>query len=118
MYTYDFNGNTLTKANSSGTTTYAWDFENRLTSVTLPSGGGAVTFKYDSFGRRIQKTAVNGTSAYLYDGWNSIAELNGSGAVASRYAQGEGVDEVLVQVRSGTTMFYDVDGTRVGYKLD
>jgi len=37
-YTYDNNGNTLTKTDASGTTTYAWDFENRLTSVTLPSG--------------------------------------------------------------------------------
>ena len=25
---YDGNGNTLTKADSSGTTTYNWDFEN------------------------------------------------------------------------------------------
>ena len=28
-YTYDNNGNTLTKTDASGTTTYAWDFENR-----------------------------------------------------------------------------------------
>jgi len=33
--TYDLNGNTTTKTDSSGTTTYAWDFENRLTSVTF-----------------------------------------------------------------------------------
>lgn len=53
MYTYDANGNTTSKTNSSGTTSYAWDFENRLSSVTLPNGGGTVTFKYDPFGRRI-----------------------------------------------------------------
>ncbi len=35
-YTYDNNGNTLTKVVGSNTTSYAWDFENRLTSVTLP----------------------------------------------------------------------------------
>ena len=39
--------------NSSGTTTYAWDFENRLTSITLPGSGGTVSFNYDPFGRRI-----------------------------------------------------------------
>ena len=39
-YTYDANGNTATKTDSTGTTTYAWDFENRLTSVTLPGSGG------------------------------------------------------------------------------
>jgi len=27
-YTYDNNGNTLTKTDSTGTTTYVWDFEN------------------------------------------------------------------------------------------
>jgi len=43
--TYDLNGNTTTKTDSSGTTTYAWDFENRLTSVTLPGSGGTVSFK-------------------------------------------------------------------------
>ena len=39
-YTYDYNGNTQTVVNSSGTTSYAWDFENRLTGVTLPGAAG------------------------------------------------------------------------------
>jgi len=34
----------------SNTTSFAWDFENRLTSVTLPGSGGAVSFEYDPFG--------------------------------------------------------------------
>jgi YD repeat-containing protein len=38
----DYNGNALTKVVGSNTTTYAWDFENRLTSVTLPGSGGGV----------------------------------------------------------------------------
>lgn len=46
-YTYDANGNTLSKADSSGRTSYTWDFENRLTSVVLPGTGGTVSFKYD-----------------------------------------------------------------------
>ena len=39
-YTYDSNGNTLTKTVGSDTTTYAWDYENRLTSVTCPAAAG------------------------------------------------------------------------------
>jgi YD repeat-containing protein len=35
-YGYDNNGTTVTKTDSTGTTNYAWDFENRLSSVTLP----------------------------------------------------------------------------------
>jgi YD repeat-containing protein len=54
-YAYDANGNTTSKTDSTGTTTYSWDFENRLTQVTLPGSGGSVTFKYDPFGRRIEK---------------------------------------------------------------
>lgn len=45
----DNGGKTVSKAESTGTTTYAWDFENRLTSVTLPGTGGTVSFKYDPF---------------------------------------------------------------------
>ncbi len=57
-YTYDNNGNTADRRSTPpGTTTYAWDFENRLTSVTLPGSGGTVTFKYDPFGRRIYKSS-------------------------------------------------------------
>ena len=63
-FTYDNNGNTLTKTDSTGTTQYAWDFENRLTSVTLPGSGGTVSFKYDPFGRRIYKSFSSGTSIY------------------------------------------------------
>src|SRR5262249_14925281 len=61
-YTYDYNGNTLTKVVGSNTTSSAWDFENRLTSVTLPGTGGTVSFKYDPFGRRIYKSSSSGTS--------------------------------------------------------
>ena len=51
LYTHDSNGNTLSKSETSGTTTYAWDFENRLISATLPGTGGTVSFKYDPFGQ-------------------------------------------------------------------
>jgi YD repeat-containing protein len=41
-YAYDNNGSTFTKTDSTGTTNYTRDFENRLTSVTLPGSGGTV----------------------------------------------------------------------------
>lgn len=110
-YTYDNNGNTLTKSNSSGTTQYGWDFENRLTSVTLPNGGGAVSYRYDSLGRRIQKTSSSGTTNYVYDGVNTLEELDQSGNVAARYAQEPlRVDAVLSMLRGGSTSLYQQDG--------
>jgi RHS repeat-associated protein len=108
-YTYDNNGNTLTKVAGSNTTSYAWDFENRLSSVTLPGSGGTVTFKYDPFGRRIYKSSSSGTSIYAYDGDNLIEETNSGGAAVARYTQTENIDEPLAMLRSSTTSYYEPD---------
>jgi RHS repeat-associated protein len=109
-YTYDNNGNTLTKSDSTGTTSYAWDFENRLTSVTLPGSGGTVSFKYDPFGRRIYKSSASGASIYVYDGDNLIEEANSSGTAIARYTQTNNIDEPLAELRSTTTSYYEADG--------
>jgi len=109
-FTYDSNGNTLTKADANGTTTYNWDFENRLGSVVLPGSGGTAAFKYDPFGRRIQKSSASGTTNYLYDGSNSVAELGAAGTLLASYAQGAGVDEPLAELRNGTAGYYNQDG--------
>src|SRR5437762_2961719 len=105
----DYNGNTLTKTDSTGTTQYAWDFENRLSSVTLPGSGGTVSFKYDPFGHRIYKSSPSGTSVYAYDGENLIEETNSSGAAVARYSQTQNIDEPLAMLRSGATSYYQAD---------
>src|SRR5207245_11079382 len=99
-------GNTLTSVTGSNTTTYAWDFENGLSSVTLPGTGGTVSFKYDPFGRRIYKSSSSGTSFYAYDGDNLAEETNSSGGVVARYAQGQNIDEPLAMLRSGERSYY------------
>jgi RHS repeat-associated protein len=109
-FTYDNNGNTLTKVVGSNTTSYAWDFENRLSSVTLPGSGGTVTFKYDPFGRRVYKSSPSGTSIYAYDGDNLVEETNPSGGVVARHSQGLNIDEPLAMLRSSTTSYYQADG--------
>ncbi len=108
-YTYDNNGNTATKVDSTGTTQYFWDFENRMSSVTLPGSGGTVSFKYDPFGRRIEKSSSSGTSIYAYDDKNLIEEVNSAGSVVARYTQGENIDEPLAMLRSGATSYYEQD---------
>jgi RHS repeat-associated protein len=105
----DSNGNTLSKNDSTGTTNYTWDFENRLTSVTLPGTGGTVSFKYDPFGRRIYKSSSSGTSIYAYDGNNLIEETNSGGAVVVRYAHGLHIDEPMAMLRNNTTSYYNAD---------
>src|SRR5712664_234391 len=70
-YTYDNNGNTLTDPSGKS---YTWDFENRMVSAVVP-GTGTMTFKYDPFGRRVQKSSALGTINYLSDGANVIEDV-------------------------------------------
>src|SRR5205814_5909696 len=101
-YTYDNNGNLITKTDSSGTTNFIWNEENQLTQVTL-SNGLAVNYKYDALGRRIQRTTSAGASErYVYDGANVLLDLNADWSVAITYLNGLGVDDHLRQT-SGTT---------------
>src|SRR5271165_5981144 len=109
-YTYDANGNTLTEVASAGTTTFTWDFENRLTSVALPGSGGTVSFKYDPFGRRIEKSSSSGTSIYAYDADNLIEEASASGTATARYTVGLNIDEPLAILQGTTTDYYQADG--------
>ena len=110
-YSYDNNGNTLSKTTTAGTTSYTWDFENRLASVTLPGTGGTVNFKYDPFGKRIEKVApTTGTTIYAYDGANITGEVGAGGNLLAYYTQGAGIDEPLATGGTGGTYFYHGDG--------
>src|SRR5580698_5183311 len=72
--------------------------------------GSGVSFKYDPFGRRIEKSTSSATSIYAYaDNGNLIEETNASGSVVARYAQGLNMDEPLAMLRSSTTSYYNAD---------
>ncbi len=110
VYSYDNNGNLLSKSNTGGTTSYAWDHENRLTSVTLPGSEGIVNFQYDPFGRRIYKSSSSGTTTFVYDGPNVIEEIDATGSLMARYTHALGIDEPLAMLRGNTTSYYHTDG--------
>jgi RHS repeat-associated protein len=109
-YTYDSNGNTLTKTDSTGTTNYYWDYENHLTSVTLPASAGTVTFKYDPFGRRIEKVSPTATSILVYDGDDLVEATDAAGSEVAGYTEGTNIDEHLAMVHGTTNNFYQQDG--------
>jgi YD repeat-containing protein len=81
---YDANGNTL----SDGTNSYAWNGRNQLASMN----SSAESFQYDPLGRRAAKTALFGTTNYLYDGTNPVQELAGTTPTANLLT-GLNVDE-------------------------
>jgi RHS repeat-associated protein len=86
-YTYDANGNTLTKIDASGLARYTYDYDNRLIRVDFPEGSYA-NYKYDVFGKRVEKD-VNGTvTRYVYDGNVPLAEYDGFGTLQRTYIHG------------------------------
>ncbi len=65
-YTYD----ALGRLTSDGVRTYAWDLASRLTSYT--QGGTTVSFSYDAFGRRLDRTDAGVTREFV---WNDALRL-------------------------------------------
>jgi RHS repeat-associated protein len=93
-YTYDANGNVTSK---SGEATYAWDFENRLVSVTM-SDGTVVSHVYDVDGNRVKTTVtlpagagpavVTNMLVDASDGLSQVvAETDGAGALQAYYVR-------------------------------
>ena len=49
-------------------------------------------------------------TVYLYDGDNTVSELDNGGNVLAKYTAGQRIDEPLAEMRSGTASFYEQDG--------
>lgn len=110
-YVYDPNGSLTEKTERSNgsKTTYSYDAENHLIGISLP-GGGSVTYRYDGFGRRIEKR-VNGVSTrYIYDGENILIEMDSSNTMVARFTHGPGLDNPISMDRGGNSYFYVTDG--------
>ncbi|ALP52905.1 hypothetical protein Tel_06905 [Candidatus Tenderia electrophaga] len=103
-YTYTPNGELETKTNTGLTTSYTYDMLGNLTQVILP-GGMTIDYIIDGQNRRIGKK-INGTltQGLLYqDQLNPIAELDGTGAVVSRFVYGTKPNVPDYMVKNGTT---------------
>ena len=91
-FSHDADGN-LT---SDGRWTYTWDAENRLIAMIRDTGTPAgarqwLRFEYDHQGRRVRKRfetnngsgwVLSSDTAFAYDGWNLVAELNAASSNA------------------------------------
>ena len=86
-YTYDQDGNTLTKANTAGTTYYHWNLKGELSATELP-GNKSNVMEYDMNGMRIRyTTADNVTTNYVYEGLGTVMEIVGT-RVTKKYYSG------------------------------
>ena len=101
-YSYDTNGSTLTRNGPGGNYSFAWNVDNRMTSI---SGATTASYLYDYQGRRSTKTAGS-AATYLYDGPNLVRE---AGTSTADYVFGAGADQPLAMSRSGQVYYYEID---------
>jgi RHS repeat-associated protein len=95
-FTYDANGN-LT---SDGSTTYVYDVENRLVTA---SGAKTASLVYDPMGRLFETSGgTAGTTRFLYDGDELVAEYDSNSVMARRYVHSDNVDDPVVQYTGAT----------------
>ncbi len=103
-YTYTANGELQTQTAGGQTTTYTYDVLGNLVAVSLP-GGTQIEYLIDGRNRRIGKK-VNGvlTQGFLYqDQLKPVAELDGTGAVVSRFVYGSRPNSPEYIIKGGTT---------------
>ena len=110
-YTYDNDGNMISQITSAGTTTYTYDYHNRLTGVDQ-YGTVVATYTYNALGQRIgikeggtqTWTVYNGSGADA----NPYADFNSSGSVTMRYLDGLAVDQLLAQTSSSGVTWWNI----------
>lgn len=118
--THDSDGNMLTH----GAFAFAWDAENRNTSV-ISNGIPILTNAYDHRHRRVRKDTPDAVRDMVYDGWNLIQETiapTGGSVTTNRYHWGldlsgtlqgaGGVGGILAAEINGIFLFplYDANG--------
>lgn len=107
-FSYDNNGNMLSRNDNGTVTNYIYDYENRLLSVT--DSFVNAQYEYNAFGERLSKT-VNATKIYfLFSLEDIIIEYDNIGNLLAAYVHGQSIDEPISMNRSASTYYYSFDG--------
>jgi RHS repeat-associated protein len=115
IYTYDNNGNTLTKTEDGKTTQSIWDDRDRLIGAVIKDSAGVVNqrvgYEYDSSGIRVTQTVGGEIIKYLIDAnlpyAQVLVEYRPSGLILVSYTHG---NDLINQTHDGESSFYHVDG--------
>ncbi len=108
-FAYDADGNLVRRNDASGASTYVYDAENRLISVSTPTNG-VWQYLYDAFGNRAAVIRDGVTKRFLYDpdGFvDMVAEYAADGSLTARFDHGLGL--VSRSDPAGATVFYSYD---------
>jgi RHS repeat-associated protein len=107
-FSYDADGNLIGKTENGVTTTYAYDVENRLVSVSTPTDSWS--YEYDAFGNRVASVHNGERSEFQLDptGMVNVAgEYDAAGNLLARYTHGLGLESEALA--NGTAAYYDFD---------
>ncbi len=113
-YSYDNNGNTLSKTSATDSETYSYDYENRLVEVKKTSAAETsyVKYLYNANGVKVGMDANGKISKYLVDINRDysmiIEETDEDGSIIVKYVYG---DDLISQEREGAVSYYHYDGT-------
>jgi RHS repeat-associated protein len=102
--TYDVKGNLLS-TNGEGGRNFEYDYRDRLVRVTNSSGAEVASYRYDSLGRRVEKTVGENSTKFFYLLGQVVEEQNSDDETTASYVYGNNVDEVL-QIRHPLEEFY------------
>lgn len=103
-YAYNSNG-CLT---GDGVWTYTYSTENQL--LTANKTGVSLAFKYDPYGRQVEKAVGAVKTRFYYSGFQRLGDYNSSGVLQNRYVYAPNLDEVVIQVdSSGTKTYFHTD---------
>lgn len=91
------------------TTTFTYDAEHLLRSVTRPDGQ-STTYRYDPLGRRIEVASPTATERFTYGADQNMAtRYDGANSVEASFTFGLGMDTPLAMRRNGATSYYEQD---------
>ena len=108
-FTYDDDGNMVSKTDASGTTTYEYDLNNRLMKVT-EADGTVHEHEYDVLGNRVATTTDGARAEFLLDPFgfgNVVGEYANDGMRSADYVYGLGLTRAEI---GGAYGYYDIDG--------
>lgn len=106
-YTYDTNGNRLTMADSTGSTSYTYDIRNRVTAIIFPDGR-AVSYSYNCNDNRTSLTYAGITVNFTYDAINRLTSVS-DGTAVTTYAYDAADDVLNVGYANGASVAYAYD---------
>lgn len=112
---YDANGN-LTMISGSTGRSIAYDHRNQMCEVFDLFTGVTSRYRYDVFGRRVEKALTGGgpssTALYFYSGWQVCEEQRATGTTEATTIYGNEIDEALIRTEYSpgpVAYFYHAD---------